>query len=61
MSFIVNGTGAHKVQELEMLVSQYEADKSRLAGEIAELKREIGIRRLRTHRLRTESLKETHS
>lgn len=42
MSFIVNGTGAHKVQELEMLVSQYEADKSRLAGEIAELKREIG-------------------
>lgn len=39
---IVNGTGAHKVQELEMLVSQYEADKSRLAGEIAELKREIG-------------------
>ncbi|XP_034299480.2 coiled-coil domain-containing protein 18 isoform X1 [Magallana gigas] len=34
--------GAHKVQELEMLVSQYEADKSRLAGEIAELKREIG-------------------
>ncbi|XP_078326319.1 uncharacterized protein LOC111125234 isoform X2 [Crassostrea virginica] len=34
--------GAHKVQELEMLVSQYEADKSRLVGEIAELKREIG-------------------
>lgn len=36
------GIGAHKVQELEMLVSQYEADKSRLVGEIAELKREIG-------------------
>lgn len=38
------GTGAHRVQELEMLVSQYEADKSRLVGEITELKREIGDR-----------------
>ncbi|XP_048774009.2 coiled-coil domain-containing protein 18-like isoform X2 [Ostrea edulis] len=36
--------GAHRVQELEMLVSQYEADKSRLVGEITELKREIGDR-----------------
>jgi hypothetical protein len=31
-----------------MLVSQYEADKSRLAGEITELKRDIGDREAQT-------------